>query len=79
MAAHCPIAVGCWQEFFVASTNTSRPRRGGGPGRGELSDEELYPGDAQWAGLYDRMLEREEDETVRRFQIAADNGAPADA
>ncbi len=46
---------------------------------GELSDEELYPGDAQWAGLYDRMLEREEDETERRFQIAADHGAPADA
>ena len=42
---------------------------------GELSDEELYPGDAQWAGLYDRMIEREEDETGRRFQIAADHGA----
>jgi len=48
-------------------------------GAGELSDEELYPGDAQWAGLYDRMCEREEDETERRFQIAADHGAPADA
>jgi len=35
----------------------------------------LYPGDAQWAGLYDRMIEREEDETVRRFQIASDHGA----
>ena len=46
---------------------------------GELSDEELYPGDAQWAGLYDRMCEREDDETGRRFQIAADHGAPADA
>lgn len=45
---------------------------------GELSDEELYPGDAQWAGLYDRMIEREEDETVRRFQIADEHGAPAD-
>ena len=44
-------------------------------GAGELSDEELYPGDAQWAGLYDRMLEREDDETGRRFQIAADHGA----
>lgn len=48
-------------------------------GAGELSDEELYPGDAQWAGIYDRMLEREEDETERRFRIAADHGAPADA
>lgn len=47
---------------------------------GELSDEELYPCDAQWAGLYDRMLEREEDETGRRFQIAADHGgAPTNA
>ena len=45
-------------------------------GAGELSA--LYPGDAQWAALYDRMIEREEDETVRRFQIAADHGAPAD-
>ena len=42
-------------------------------GAGELSA--LYPGDAQWAGLYDRMIEREEDETGRRFQIAADHGA----
>jgi len=40
---------------------------------GELSA--LYPGDAQWAGLYDRLLEREEDETERRFQITSDHGA----
>jgi len=46
---------------------------------GELSDEELYPSDAQWAGLYDRLIEREEDEIERRLQIAADHGAPADA
>ena len=72
MAAHCPIAWGCWQEFFVASTKTSR--------RGVAAElSALYPGDAQWAGLYDRMIEREEDETGRRFQIAADHGAPADA
>jgi hypothetical protein len=43
-------------------------------GAGELSDEELYPGDAQWACLYDRMIEREEAETERRFQIASDHG-----
>jgi len=43
---------------------------------GELSA--LCLGDAQWAGLYDRMIEREEDETGRRFQIASDHGAPAD-
>ena len=46
---------------------------------GELSDEELYPCDAQWAGLYDRLLEREEDETERPFQIASDLGTPAHA
>ncbi len=46
-------------------------------GAGELSDEELYPCDAQWAGLYDRMIEWEED--GRRFQIAVDHGVPADA
>lgn len=43
---------------------------------GQLSDEELYPGDAQWAWLYDRMIEREEDE--RRFRIASDHGLSAD-
>ena len=48
---------------------------GRGVAAGELSDEELYPGVAQWAGLYDRMIEREEDETERRFRIAADHGA----
>ena len=45
----------------------------------EISDEELYPGDAQWAGLYDRMHEREEDEIDRRFRLAAGHGTPADA
>jgi hypothetical protein len=43
---------------------------------GELADEELYPCDAQWAGLYDRMHTHEDDETARRFQIAADYGEP---
>ena len=41
---------------------------------GDLADEELYPCDAQWAGLYDRMHTHEGDETARRFQIAADFG-----
>ena len=40
---------------------------------GELSA--LYPCAAQWAGLYDRMIERKEDETGHRIQIAADHGA----
>jgi hypothetical protein len=46
---------------------------------GEFSEDELYPCDAQWAGLYDQMIEREEDEIERRFQIASDHCAPADA
>jgi hypothetical protein len=45
---------------------------------GELADEELYPCDAQWSGLYDRMHTHTDDETARRFQIAADYGARAD-
>ncbi len=45
---------------------------------GELADEELYPCDAQWSGLYDRMHTHENDETARRFQIAADHGERAD-
>lgn len=47
-------------------------------GSGELSEEELYPVDAQWAGLYDRMNEREADEIECRFRIASDHGAPVD-
>ena len=46
---------------------------------GELADEELYPCDAQWSGLYDRMHTHEDDETARRFQIAADYGERAEA
>jgi len=41
---------------------------------GELADEELHPCTAQWAGLYDRMHTHEDNETARRFQIAADHG-----
>ena len=41
---------------------------------GELSDEELYPSDAQWAGLFDRMLVHMPDETERRVQLAAAYG-----
>lgn len=46
---------------------------------GELSDEELYPSDAQWAGLYDRMSGMKDDEIERRFQIASDHGILLDA
>jgi len=45
---------------------------------GDITDEELHPCDAQWAGLYDRMHTHEDDETARRFQIAADHGEHTD-
>lgn len=38
---------------------------------GELDDDELYPSDAQWAGLYDRMTIHTPDETARRREIAS--------
>jgi hypothetical protein len=41
---------------------------------GELTDEELYPSDAQWSGLYDRMFPHTADEIERRFALAADYG-----
>jgi len=41
---------------------------------GELADEELYPSDAQWSGLYDRMHPHEPDEMERRLALAADYG-----
>lgn len=43
---------------------------------GELADEELYPSDAQWCGLYDRMHTHTQDETDRRLALAADYGEP---
>ena len=41
---------------------------------GELADEELYPSDAQWCGLYDRMHTHESDEIERRLALAAEHG-----
>ena len=41
---------------------------------GELADEELYPCDAAWCGLYDRMQTHEQDEMERRLALAADFG-----
>ena len=38
---------------------------------GQLGDDELYPSDAQWAGLYDRMIIHRQDETKRRIELAA--------
>jgi hypothetical protein len=44
---------------------------------GELADEELYPSDAQWSGLYDRMFPHTADEMERRFALAAEYGEAA--
>jgi len=38
---------------------------------GELADDELYPSDAQWAGIYDRLNITTSEENQRRLQIAA--------
>ena len=37
---------------------------------GELVDEELYPSDAQWAGIHDRMTVHTLEESVRRMELA---------
>jgi hypothetical protein len=44
---------------------------------GELADEELYPSDAGWSGLYDRMHTHEPEEMERRLALAADYGEAA--
>jgi hypothetical protein len=44
---------------------------------GELADEELYPSDSQWSGLYDRMFPHTADEIERRLALAADYGEAA--
>jgi len=41
---------------------------------GELADEELYPSDATWAGLYDQMHTHTSQETARRMELAAQFG-----
>jgi hypothetical protein len=41
---------------------------------GELMDEELYPCDAQWAGLFDLRIFHTPVETQRRVKIAARYG-----
>ena len=46
---------------------------------GELLDEEMYPSDAAWAGLYDQLHTTYPDEDERRAKIAARFGAAADA
>ena len=45
---------------------------------GQFDDDELYPCEAHWSGLYDRMSIHTDDETAHRMQIAADHGARSD-
>ena len=46
---------------------------------GELLDEEMYPCDAAWSGIYDRLGITYADENERRVEIATRSGALADA
>lgn len=46
---------------------------------GELSNDELYPSDSQWSGLYDRMTIHTPEETARRMELAASFGQGANA
>ena len=41
---------------------------------GELADDEMYPCDAAWAGLYDQMHTHTDQEVARRIALAADYG-----
>jgi hypothetical protein len=49
-----PMAVEAWNRFEAA----------------QLSEEELYPSDAQWCGLYDSMATHTEEEVERRAVFA---------
>ena len=42
--------------------------------RSQLLDEELYASDAQWSGIYDRMLVHLPEETERRLELATTFG-----
>ena len=41
---------------------------------GKITEAELYPSDAQWCGLFDRMHTHKPDEMPRRLALAADYG-----
>jgi hypothetical protein len=45
---------------------------------GDIADEELYPCDAQWAGIYDRLGVTTAEENQRRVELAARHGERAD-
>ena len=44
---------------------------------GEITEDELYPSDAQWCGLYDRIFPHTAEEMARRLALAADYGEAA--
>ena len=46
---------------------------------GEITEVELYPSDAQWCGLYDRIFPHTAEEMARRLALAADYGEPLNA
>jgi hypothetical protein len=46
---------------------------------GEISEEQLYPSDAQWCGICDRMYRLTSDETERRMRLATAFGDSSDA
>ena len=46
---------------------------------GELLDEEMYPCDAAWSGIYDRLGVTTAEENERGVEIAARSGVLADA
>lgn len=41
---------------------------------GELAEEELYPSDAAWSGIYDRLHTRKPEEIERRLALALEHG-----
>lgn len=41
---------------------------------GTITDEELYPSDAQWAGLHDRLIRQTVAETRRRRRLDLEYG-----
>lgn len=41
---------------------------------GEMNEDEMYPSDANWSGIYDRMPTYTVEEASRRFEIAAEYG-----
>ena len=46
---------------------------------GAITEAELYPSDAQWCVLYDRMHTHAPDEMERRLALAADYGESLNA